>query len=446
MLTRFVLILASLFSVRAAMAGDLPQYKLHVGQELKFVAENQHDRLRGLSKDESITWTLWVVARERDGAWYLVIQRDCLARFTDPSMKGAKIELSALHFAQLYFDGRLRFEDGLELDEYFFTELRTIFPKLPTNEKEIRDGYEEIDDHFTERVKYRVAKRDGDRWQIEANFGGLASEIYVIDSKFTCNVDAAKGLPTEMKLQSEQRSRLKTKMTGTIRLDSVQERGEEWAVKIAREAREYFRIQDRAAKSTWDSTRNEKNMEEALSALKETRAKSKFEPFQKKLDANISSLQGEIDRQKENKSLIAKLLRKSIDWTVTDLDGKTVKQSDFKDKIILLDFWYRGCFWCVRSMPQINQVADHYKDKPVVLLGMNTDEDEDDARFVIKKMELRYPTLKAGKTPADYGVRAFPTLLILNEKGVVTDAFIGYDPNLKDVLIRKIDKLLAQRK
>jgi hypothetical protein len=97
-------------------------------------------------------------------------------------------------------------------------------------------------------------------------------------------------------------------------------------------------------------------------------------------------------------------------------------------------------------MPQLNELAEHYKGKPVAILGMNIDQDEGDARFVIQKMSLKYATLRAGSTPRDYGVAAFPTILILNGKGQGCDLHVGYTPDLKEILIKKIDKLLNEQK
>ena len=56
-----------------------------------------------------------------------------------------------------------------------------------------------------------------------------------------------------------------------------------------------------------------------------------------------------------------------------------------------MDFWYRGCGWCMYAMPQVKQLAEDYKDKPVVVLGMNTDRNEEDARFVVKELGLDVP-------------------------------------------------------
>ena len=83
----------------------------------------------------------------------------------------------------------------------------------------------------------------------------------------------------------------------------------------------------------------------------------------------------------------------------------------------MLDFWYRGCGWCIRAMPQMKEVVAHYQAQPVEVFGMNTDDDEADARFVVDKLALNYPTLKADGLPEKYGVRGFPTLVIIDQSG-----------------------------
>ena len=44
-------------------------------------------------------------------------------------------------------------------------------------------------------------------------------------------------------------------------------------------------------------------------------------------------------------------------FSLEDQQGKTVKLADFKGKVIVLDFWYRGCGWCIMAMPQIKEVV-----------------------------------------------------------------------------------------
>ncbi len=140
----------------------------------------------------------------------------------------------------------------------------------------------------------------------------------------------------------------------------------------------------------------------------------------------------------------AKILgQPAADWETTDLDGNPHRLSDYAGKVVVLDFWYRGCGWCIRAMPQINQVAEENAGAPVAVLGMNTDSDLEDAKFVAEAMKLKYPSMRIDRElPAEYGVSGFPTCVILDQAGVVRDMHVGYSATLREELNATITRLL----
>jgi thiol-disulfide isomerase/thioredoxin len=89
--------------------------------------------------------------------------------------------------------------------------------------------------------------------------------------------------------------------------------------------------------------------------------------------------------------------------------------------VVVLDFWYRGCGWCIKAMPQLNALAGQFEGRPVAVLGMNTDRDEADAKFVSDAMGLKYETLRALGIPEKYGVQGFPTLVVIDPERKVRD-------------------------
>ncbi len=95
-------------------------------------------------------------------------------------------------------------------------------------------------------------------------------------------------------------------------------------------------------------------------------------------------------------------------------------------------------------MPQVKQLAVEYKEKPVVVLGMNTDREEEDARLVVKELGLDYPQIKAEGLPEHFGVESFPTLIIIDQEGVVRGFHSGYSADLREKIARRIDELLRK--
>ena len=92
-----------------------------------------------------------------------------------------------------------------------------------------------------------------------------------------------------------------------------------------------------------------------------------------------------------------------------------------------------------------NWIAGRFKDQQVVVLGMNTDTKEEDARFVVEKMGLNYTNLKAAGLPEKYKVQVFPTLVVIDQDGVVRDIHVGYSPTLKEEVVKSVERLLKAK-
>ncbi len=166
--------------------------------------------------------------------------------------------------------------------------------------------------------------------------------------------------------------------------------------------------------------------------------------------AELKSELDNLDRQfrysKEESDRDDSVLNKpAAEWETTDLDGHKHALADYRGKVVALDFWYRGCGWCMRAMPQIKALADEFHGQPVVILGMNTDRKDEDARFVIDKLGLNYTTLHGEGVPEKYGVQGFPTFIIIDQKGVVRARHVGYSPTLREEMTKTIQGLLADK-
>ncbi len=97
----------------------------------------------------------------------------------------------------------------------------------------------------------------------------------------------------------------------------------------------------------------------------------------------------------------------------------------------------------MRAMPQVKQLVDDFKGRPVIVLGMNNDDHHEEAgRSVIERMELNYPNLKADSLPEKYKVESFPTLLVSDRKGIIRAAHVGYSPRLREEVTESVEKLL----
>ena len=62
---------------------------------------------------------------------------------------------------------------------------------------------------------------------------------------------------------------------------------------------------------------------------------------------------------------------------------------------------------------------------------------------MVDKLKLNYPTLKAQGLPEKYNVQGFPTLVIIDQKGVIRGWHNGYSANLRDEVSKTINRLLS---
>ncbi len=148
-------------------------------------------------------------------------------------------------------------------------------------------------------------------------------------------------------------------------------------------------------------------------------------------------------RLEEAKRIRGLLGKKAPDVVLPDLEGKKHALSDLKGKVVVLDFWYRGCGWCTRAMPMVKEAFARLAGKPVAFLGMNVDRKLEDALFAEKALEPPYPSLHTDrKTAKQFGVRGYPTFVILDKEGRFAGFQVGWAPDLADILVKKVTSLL----
>jgi peroxiredoxin len=119
------------------------------------------------------------------------------------------------------------------------------------------------------------------------------------------------------------------------------------------------------------------------------------------------------------------------DFTLPQVDGNSLTLSDFKGKVIILDFWATWCPPCQMEIPDFVELYEKYKDKGLVIIGVSLDEgDSRSVKQFSEKYKINYPiVLGNAKVTKDYGgVRAIPTTFVIDGKGDIKEKYVGYQP------------------
>jgi len=318
-------------------------------------------------------------------------------------------------------------------------------PPLPADAKQLANGWHS-DGRFGSRLHLQtLPESNATDFVFSVEEDTPFNVVYALENHRVMTFDRQRGLIVKMESTDKQGWGVKSEGSSEFKLVNVQMRDADWATKLNADAEQFFKALaklNRAA-SADDATLDQ--FDQAVTALKEARLAAETPEFQQQLDQqlwkNLAYHDAIEERCKQREALLGQAAE---DFKTTDLDDKPQALADYRGKVVLLDFWYRGCGWCIRSMPALKKVAEHYAGQPVAVLGMNTDHDLDDAKFVVDKLGLNYTNLKAEGLPEKFKVHGFPTLIMIDQAGKIRGVHVGWSPTLEHDLVKKIDGLLAE--
>lgn len=128
-------------------------------------------------------------------------------------------------------------------------------------------------------------------------------------------------------------------------------------------------------------------------------------------------------------------------FKVGTLDGKPLSLTDYKSKVILLNFWATWCGPCRSEIPDLVELQNKYKDQLQVIGLVVDDDDEDAVKKFAEKYGINYPiAMVTDELRAEYGgIPALPTSFVLDGEGRVVQKHEGLrDPILYEVEIRSL--------
>jgi thiol-disulfide isomerase/thioredoxin len=140
--------------------------------------------------------------------------------------------------------------------------------------------------------------------------------------------------------------------------------------------------------------------------------------------------------------------RPAPDSKFLTMDGKTVSLSDYKGKVVLLDFWATWCGPCRMAMPGLQKMHESMKSKGLVVLGVSLDRNPPvQVPPFLTKMGITYTNFADNpKDPSSlkWNVQAIPSLYLIDRKGNIVRWWRGMAP--ETVLVQAVEEVLAGKK
>ena len=120
--------------------------------------------------------------------------------------------------------------------------------------------------------------------------------------------------------------------------------------------------------------------------------------------------------------------KEAPDFVLKDVFGKDVKLSDFRGKIVILNFWATWCGPCRKEMPDFIELQKEYGKDGLQFIGIALDQEgAEKVKPFVEKNKIPYPILIGNNEISDKygGMNAIPVTFLIDRKGMIRNHYIG---------------------
>jgi thiol-disulfide isomerase/thioredoxin len=135
------------------------------------------------------------------------------------------------------------------------------------------------------------------------------------------------------------------------------------------------------------------------------------------------------------------------DFELTTMDGKRVRLSDLRGRVVIIDFWATWCGPCLRETPFMVSLYEKYKDRGLEILYVSIDGKADQYKIppFVNQQKISYPVLVDGGLKDGvkdlYGVDAYPTTIFIDRQGKMRYREVGF---LADETPRRLEAVISE--
>lgn len=133
-------------------------------------------------------------------------------------------------------------------------------------------------------------------------------------------------------------------------------------------------------------------------------------------------------------------------FTLPTKAGTPIQLSQYKGKVVMLNFWASWCGPCRKEMPLMDQIYKKYTAAGFVLLGVNVDTDSTDAQKFLTQVPVSFPIAydRENKVAKMYDVASMPSTVFIDRKGRVRQLHRGYNDGDENAYLSEIRSLIRE--
>ena len=132
-------------------------------------------------------------------------------------------------------------------------------------------------------------------------------------------------------------------------------------------------------------------------------------------------------RRTAQKPKVAASGNSAPDFTVTDIEGKKLSLSDYKGKVVLLNFWATWCTPCRAEIPAFVEMQQKNGPQGFQVIGISMDDEAKPVREFYQKLNMNYPVAVGDDKLAQSfgGVLGLPISFLIDREGRIAAQYVG---------------------
>jgi cytochrome c biogenesis protein CcmG/thiol:disulfide interchange protein DsbE len=143
----------------------------------------------------------------------------------------------------------------------------------------------------------------------------------------------------------------------------------------------------------------------------------------------------------------AEAASKAPNFSLPTSHGKKLRLSDYRGRVVYLDFWASWCAPCQESFPWMRKMQSRYRKKGLRVITINLDKDKKQAREFLRRHRINFPVAydPKGRIATRYGVRAMPSSYLIDRRGRIVMVHLGFRESDTAKLEARIKRQLKKR-